>query len=133
MLVKLLGGGSERAGFRLVALIVSVIFVITEIICAVSVRERADFSMQTFVVKLASGVSVFIAGLGLDLIGLQGNPDDTGPVAAQSASTLVGLRLLMTILPVIVLLIAFLFFRAKFKLTDSVVEDNSLKLKQKNS
>ena len=91
-------------------------------------EESVIFSMQTFVVKAASGVSVFIAGLGLDLIGLVGNTDETGPIAQQSASTILGLRLLMTIMPMLVLCIAFFFFRAKFKLTDDVVAENAKKL-----
>ena len=258
LMVGILGGSSERLGFRRVALIVAVIFVITEVICAVSVREREDssmktstvpemfralfrndqalvvvltivlinsalyltsnliiyffkydvggeawkanytlfstvgggyvlilvicfagfsgnvpvllvpgaivfaangmlsvlttvflsnsvdygqlktgqreesviFSMQTFVVKAASGLSVFAAGVGLDLIGLAGNTDETGPVAQQSAATIQGLRLLMTLLPIAVLVAAFFFFRAKFRLTDEAVEENSRKLKE---
>ncbi len=81
-------------------------------------EESVIFSMQTFVVKAASGVAVFLTGIGLDLIGLVGNTDETGPVAVQSASTLLGLRLSMTILPMIVLIAALILFRRKFILTD---------------
>ena len=95
-------------------------------------EESVIFSMQTFVVKLASGVSVFIAGLGLDIIGLKGNSDQAGPAAAQSASTLQGLRLLMTIMPTIVLVAALLFFGKRFLLTDSIVRENSDKLNAKH-
>lgn len=93
-------------------------------------EESVIFSMQTFVVKAASGVSVFIAGLGLSLIGLVGNSDTEGEIVKQSAQTLIGLRLLMTILPFIVLLIAFFFFRKKFLLTQEVVEENARKIKE---
>lgn len=86
-------------------------------------EESVIFSMQTFVVKAASGVAVFLTGIGLDLIGLQGNTDETGPIAAQSAGTLLGLRLMMTVLPMIVLAIALLLFRKKFLLTDRRVEE----------
>ena len=95
--------------------------------------ESVIFSMQTFVVKAASGVSVFAAGLSLDLIGLVGNSEETGPVMQQSAATLTGLRLIMTIFPMILLLAALLFFRKKFKLTDDVVLENSEKLRAQNS
>ena len=88
-------------------------------------EESVIFSMQTFVVKLASGVSVFAAGLGLDLIGLVGNTDETGPIAVQSASTLTGLRLLMTIIPTVLLIAAFIFFARKFRLSDEEVRKNS--------
>ena len=88
-------------------------------------EESVIFSMQTFVVKLASGVSVFAAGIGLDLIHLTGNADETGPIAVQSAQTLTGLRLLMTIIPTILLVAAFIFFSRKFLLTDRVVQENA--------
>ncbi len=85
-------------------------------------EESVIFSMQTFVVKAASGVAVFITGIGLDLIGLVGDTSETGVVAAQSESTIMGLRMLMTILPILGLTVAFLFFVKKFKLTDSRVQ-----------
>ncbi len=95
-------------------------------------EESVIFSMQTFVVKAASGVAVFLTGIGLDLIGLVGNTntDETGPVAVQSASTLLGLRLMMTVLPMIVLFGALLLFKRKFVLTDKRAEEISLKLQE---
>ena len=90
--------------------------------------ESVVFSMQTFVVKAASGVSVFIAGIGLDLIGLKGNTDEAGPIAEQSAATLNGLHLLMTIIPVVLLVVAVIFFARKFILTDEKVKENSEKV-----
>ena len=84
-------------------------------------EESVIFSMQTFVVKAASGVSVFLTGIGLDLIGLTGNADETGPIAVQSGGTLLGLRLMMTVLPIALLLGAMLLFRRKFKLTDAAM------------
>ncbi len=96
-------------------------------------EESVIFSMQTFVVKAASGVAVFLAGIGLDLIGLQGNADETGPVAVQSAETLLGLRLMMTIPPLIVLVIALLLFRKKFKLTDEKTAEIAAELRKKEN
>ena len=81
-------------------------------------EESVIFSMQTFVVKAASGFAVFLSGIGLDLINLNGNSADGIPVA-QSTSTIVGLRLLMTILPSIGLLVALIVFSKKFILTDA--------------
>ncbi len=75
-------------------------------------NESVVFSMQTFVVKLASAVSVLIAGVGIDLIGL----DDT--VAVQSTGTLMGLRLLMVALPVAGLLFSIVYFMKKYRLTE---------------
>ena len=86
-------------------------------------EESVIFSMQTFVVKAASGVAVFLTGIGLDIIGLVGNTDETGPIAVQTPETLLGLRLMMTILPMIVLVVVLLLFRWKFTLTDERVEE----------
>lgn len=93
-------------------------------------EESVIFSMQTFVVKAASGVAAFFTGIGLDLIGLQGNTEETGPIVAQSTETLLGLRLMMTILPMIVLAIAQVLFRKKFILTDSRVEEIGKQLRE---
>ena len=91
-------------------------------------EESVIFSMQTFVVKAASGVAVFLTGIGLDLIGLVGNTEETGPVAAQSASTLLGLRLMMTVLPMVVLVAALVLFRRKFTLSDDHAAEISAQL-----
>ena len=89
--------------------------------------------MQTFVVKAASGVAVFLTGIGLDIIGLQGNTDETGPIAVQSPETLLGLRLMMTILPMIVLAVVLVLFKRKFILTDSRVEEIGEELRTKGT
>ena len=93
-------------------------------------EESVIFSMQTFVVKAASGVAVFLTGIGLDLIGLVGNTDETGPVAEQSAGTLLGLRLMMTVLPMLVLVCALLLFGRKFVLTDERAAEISVELQK---
>ena len=92
-------------------------------------EESVIFSMQTFVVKAASGIAVFITGIGLDFIGLVGDTAETGEIVAQSASTILGLRLLMTIMPIIGLSVAFIFFVRKFTLTDERVQEISDTLK----
>ena len=92
-------------------------------------EESVIFSMQTFVVKLASGVAVFLTGIGLDLIGLVGNSDSGVAAEAQSASTILGLRLLMTILPICGLIAAFFVFTKNFILTDEKVREIGIKLR----
>ncbi len=94
-------------------------------------EESVIFSMQTFVVKAASGVAVFMTGIGLDLIGLTGSNATDGIIEAQSASTILGLRLLMTILPVLGLLCAYAVFTKKFTLTDEKVQEISTALREK--
>ena len=95
-------------------------------------EESVIFSMQTFVVKAASGIAVFITGIGLDLIGLAGDTSETGEIVAQSADTILGLRLLMTILPILGLAIAFIFFAKKFTLTDKRVQEIAETIKSQN-
>ena len=92
-------------------------------------EESVIFSLQTFVVKAASGVAVFLTGIGLDLIGLVGNTDEEAEIVQQSASTLTGLRLLMTILPMLGLIVAVLFFKKKFRLTDAYAKEMSEQLR----
>lgn len=92
-------------------------------------EESVIFSMQTFVVKAASGFSVFISGLGLSLIGLSGDTAETGLIVAQSASTILGLRLAMTILPSLGLIAAYAFFSRRFSLTDTETERIASELK----
>ena len=96
-------------------------------------EESVIFSMQTFVVKAASGLAVFITGIGLDMIGLVGNTEEVGEIAVQSAETITGLRLLMTIMPIVGLIIAAFFFIKKFVLTDAVVLENARLLKEKKA
>ena len=91
-------------------------------------EESVIFSMQTFVVKLASGLAVFLCGIGLDLIGLVGDDSTEGTIVAQSASTINGLRILMTVLPVIGLCCAMILFKRKFLLTDEKIVSMSNEL-----
>lgn len=87
--------------------------------------ESVIFSMQTFVVKLASAVSVLIAGVGLDVIHL-----DTDSVK-QTSATLFGMRVLMIIVPIMGLCISVLFFRKKYKLSESYLEQIKAELIEK--
>ncbi len=66
--------------------------------------ESVIFSMQTFVVKLASGVAALIASVCLWIFNIS---EDT-PAAAGTASNtaVIGLRMTMTVIPVIGLVFA---------------------------
>ena len=75
-------------------------------------NESVVFIMQTFVAKLASAISVLIAGVGIDLIGLDVE------ASVQSGMTLLGLRLLMAALPVAGLLFSIVYFVKKYRLTE---------------
>ena len=84
-------------------------------------EESVIFSMQTFVAKAASGLAVFITGVSLDLIGLT-SKDGLGEGIPTFSSPVLGLRLLMTILPIIGLVLALVLFTRKFILTDEKAE-----------
>ncbi len=88
-------------------------------------NESVVFSLQTFVVKLASAVSVLIAGIGLDVIGL--NVNET----VQTTGTLFGLRAIMIAIPMIGLTISILFFMKKYKLTETRLKEISEELKER--
>lgn len=90
-------------------------------------NESVIFSLQTFVVKLASAISVLIAGVGLDVIGLDQN------ATVQKTSTLFGLRFMMTIIPMIGLILCILFFIKKYKLDDAKLNEIKAHLANKNN
>ncbi len=86
--------------------------------------ESVIFSMQTFVVKLASGIAAFAASICLSIANLQSGTEvseadklvdwSLGVSTAQK----MGLRMTMTLIPIVGLIVAILWFRKKFILTD---------------
>lgn len=94
--------------------------------------ESVIFSMQTFVVKLASGVSAFIASLCLQVFNISKDTEETVATSA-STSSLMGLRMTMTILPIIGLLIAVFIFAKRYILTDEKLTEISEELKKRRA
>lgn len=90
--------------------------------------ESVIFSMQTFVVKLASGVAALIASICLTVFNLN---DDTSAAANAAVSSVVGLRMTMTVIPIIGLLVAVFLFHKKYILTDAKVEEIAAQVKKK--
>ena len=80
--------------------------------------ESVIFSMQTFVVKLASGVAALVASLCLNLCNLSSDTSDAVATAGASGSSVVGLRMTMTLFPILLLVIGVIFFHKKYKLTE---------------
>lgn len=78
------------------------------------------FSMQTFVVKLASGMAALLASICLAVFQISENTEAEAVAAAQSV---MGLRLTMTVLPMIGLAAAAVFFGKRFRLTDERMEE----------
>ncbi len=91
--------------------------------------ESVIFSMQTFVVKLASGVAALVASVCLAVFHISGDTSDA--VAAVAGSSVVGLRMTMTVVPVFGLLIAIWYFHKKYILTEAKVEEISKQTKER--
>lgn len=92
--------------------------------------ESVIFSMQTFVVKLASGLAALIASICLTVFNLS---DDTTQAATfvGSESSVVGLRLTMAVFPMIGLIIAVFVFYKRYILTEEKLEEIAVKLKER--
>ena len=80
--------------------------------------------MQTFTVKLASGLAVFLAGMIINWVRL-----DTQALT-QSVATLNGLRLWMTVPSVILLLLGIFVYKRYYKLSDEKMAEISEALKR---
>jgi melibiose permease len=99
--------------------------------------ESVIFSMQTFVVKLATGIAILITSIALQFLNLKSGDAteaeklmDLSKGVAQSSK--MGLRMVMTILPILGLVFAFFWFKKKYILTDSKVEEIAGELEQKH-
>lgn len=95
--------------------------------------ESVIFSMQTFVVKLASGVAVLIASICLNISHLSNDTTDTSAIATADASSVVILRMTMTVVPIAGLLIAVWYFSKKYILTDEKVAEITDKIRAKHA
>ncbi len=109
--------------------------------------ESVIFSMQTFVVKLASGIAALVASITLTIFNIQQQSDvqmnysvlmdkvasiKNNVVETIDTSAVFGLRMVMTLSPIVVLVIALLIFKAKYILTDKKLEEISKELKSRS-
>lgn len=98
--------------------------------------ESVIFSMQTFVVKLASGIAALVASICLAVFNIQA--DSTSVLDSQRLvhkmytlgetqlidnSSVMGLRAVMTVGPIAVLVIAYFIFSKKYILTDEKLQE----------
>ena len=84
--------------------------------------ESVIFSMQTFVVKLASGISGFMSSMVLAIFSI--NPDKEATVVkAISDSQRFGLRFTMTLIPIAVLVIGAIVFKKRYVLSDTKMQE----------
>lgn len=86
--------------------------------------EAIIFSMQTFTVKLASGLAVFVAGYVIKWINL--DPE----LLQQTAETINGLRIWMTIPPIILLVVGIVVYITKYKLSEDKMQEIMAELKK---
>lgn len=95
--------------------------------------ESVIFSMQTFVVKLASGVAALVASICLSVCNLSNDTSETAAVAATGAGSVVGLRMTMTLLPIAGLLIAVFVFHKHYILNEQKVEEIATEVKKRRA
>lgn len=90
--------------------------------------ESVIFSMQTFVVKLASGIAALVVSICLAVCNLSSNTD-AAETASAAAGSVVGLRMTMTVIPIIGLLIAVFYFHRKYILTEKKMAEITSRIK----
>ncbi len=107
--------------------------------------ESVIFSMQTFVVKLASGIAALIASICLTVFKIQKDSDvkvtfdvilnkmedlKNNVVETIGSNSVLGLRMVMTLAPILVLIVALLIFKSKYILTDAKLAEITDELKK---
>ena len=110
--------------------------------------ESVIFSMQTFVVKLASGIAALVASICLSIFHIQADSAGaqtvsmavskmaslvTGEGTTIDSSSVTGLRLVMTLTPVIVLAVGMYIHRTKYILTDKKLAEITEELNKRHS
>jgi melibiose permease len=100
--------------------------------------ESVIFSMQTFVVKAASGIAIMVTSVALQVFKLS---DKAASEAEQAmdlslnvpAASKMGIRFVMTLIPIACLLFAFFWFKKKYILTDEKIDDITKELESKKA
>ena len=109
--------------------------------------ESVIFSMQTFVVKLASGIAALVASVCLAVFKIQEQSNSemnlavlmekvsnlkNNVVETIDTSAVFGLRMVMTLTPIFILVIALMIFKKKYILTDKKIEEITAELKSRS-
>ena len=89
-------------------------------------NESIIFSCQTLLVKSASAFSGWAIGVGLQMMGYVANQE-------QSAGTIMGMRSLMTIAPIIFIVLCFAIYKKYYKLNGDFHEEVLNELEARNN
>ena len=94
--------------------------------------ESVIFSMQTFVVKLASGVAALAASIVIEVFHIK--KDETAEVlTAIAPSYRMGLRMCMTLIPIAVLLVGLVVFKKHYILNEEKTAEIEAKLQERKT
>ena len=99
--------------------------------------ESVIFSMQTFVVKLASGIAALVASICLSINKLQAGTEVSEAdklvdwSLGVSAASKAGLRMTMTVIPIIGLFVALFWFKKRFILDEKKMSEITAQLESK--
>ena len=95
--------------------------------------EALAFSVQTFIVKLAMGLSLGVIGIGLALFQFTTPTEINGEIITlpQEPITLIGMRLLMFLVPMIGLSLSLWLFNKKHTLNETRYEEIVQRLKER--
>lgn len=85
-------------------------------------NESIIASFQTLLVKTASAVSAWLIGVGLTIVGFVPNVE-------QTASTLMGMRILMGVVPSVITVLAFIIYAKGYKLDGAYLNEILEKVK----
>ncbi len=79
-------------------------------------NESIIASFQTLLVKTASAVSAWLIGVGLTIVGYVANVE-------QTASTIMGMRILMGVVPSVITILAFIIYAKGYKLDGEYLDE----------
>ena len=89
-------------------------------------NESIIFSCQTLLVKSASAFSGWAIGVGLQMMGYVANQE-------QSATTILGMRGLMTVAPIVFIVLCFVIYKKYYKLNGDFHEEVLTELEARNN
>ena len=87
-------------------------------------NESVTCSAQTFLMKAATAAAGGLSGVGLQVVGYNAK------ATVQSAGTILGIRVLMIVIPVILAVVSFLIYKKCYKLKGAAMEEVTEKVNE---